>query len=848
VETSSLTSANHRAFGEQILSLNGTHEYFSTSANFYNKPEEFDKKVEYFPAQIPGLVSQNAGCPADLSNLDNYDYWYKIHFSVDDFGYQKNLLKFEGLLTLCEVYFNHTKILSSENAFRVYEVDVTALLQENNTLFICFRALKPRYQAKHPRPNYMTRFVNERNLRFFRTPLIGYTPGFSDETKLVGPYRAISLVRQQILSINTCWINTSLINSNTGQISLALSLQFLSMPPKTVQMILLDEANQSEKLHFAQLVEADADHTFCLNLNAQTVLDIAPYWPHTHGEPKRYQLKLRLDENTKQEIVLGHVGFRKIECAFQPALSLRYNGKPIYLRGACWTPIDPQTLNSSRAALLNRLSLLQNAGVNMLRISGNMPYESDDFYEICDALGILIYQEFAFSNFDYPVDNAAFVEEVKHEAIGFLKRHGAKSCLTSLSGGSEVYQQACMMGLEIGEIDNRLFSEILADIAHQFAPHVPYFIGSPYAKNGLPFHSGEGPSNYHGVGGYRRSFEDARLFKGRFIIECLPFSNIPEDQTLRNLWHGKMPELHSAVWKDAIPRDPGSGWDFADITDFYLEKIFLVDPIKLRANDQARYLKFARATVAEAVETTLSIFRADAEHGRVALVWNCHDFKPGAGWGYIDILGNPKSAFYALARTAATTAILTIDEGLDGLSIYLCHEAQTAIDCQLKITLFTEEGQIFAEKTQPEHLSPNMIKRLSVDYFFGKFVDSSYAYRFGPRQFVACHAELMTHDGQIIAQKTYAHPEVTHATNFNLTLNAMATAISTDLFEVTITCNQPAFYVVLDVDDFLPSDNYFHLMPKMEKKIQLRATKENINPYGRIYALNSKHTMIIQKK
>lgn len=842
-----LATVNHPSIASEIvISLDGDCEYFSTPAGQFAHPQDIHENTVYLAANIPSVVSQFTHLGHDKAELDNLDHWYKIQFKHTDNASKRSVLTLNGLLTICDIYLNNTLILSTANAFIPHSVDISQQLEENNVLFLCFRALKPRYQARHPRPKFITRFVNERNLRFFRTPVIGYTPGFSDATKLVGPYRTISMTHQFNCAFLSHQVTTSLISDNTGEISLQLELQFLHANANSARVLLLDSDNHDEVFSHDIDLKIDASGKASLSLQHALVNQIQPYWPHTHGEPKRYQLVLQLEGGLEERIFLGHYGFKKIVFSHENQFSIRYNDIPVFLRGACWTPIDPNTLHVDDSTLSNRLMLLRDVGINMLRISGNMLYESDAFYEMCDALGILIYQEFAFTNFDYPEHDDVFIENIREEASAFLSRHAAKACIAAFSGGSEVYQQACMMGVKIEDIDNRIFSQVLPDLVKKFVPNVAYFLSSPYAKNNLPIHSGDGPCNYHGVGGYRRSFEDARLFKGKLIVECLPFAQIPEDQSLRKLWHGKMPELHSPTWKNAVPRDPGSGWDFSDITDYYLQQLFGIDPIKLRSIDQERYIWLARATLVEVVETTMSIFRANAENGRAALVWNLHDFKSGAGWGYIDILGNPKSSFYALARASKPTTAVFVDEGLDGLAAYLVHDGETALDCRLKITLFTEDGRVLEENEQPKTLPPRSTQRVSVDYFLGRFVDSSYAYKFGPRQFIACHLALYTKDGALIDQKTYAQPEVTHTPSSNLELTASAKQLSALEYEIIINTNQPAFYVVLNIDDFLPSDNYFHLMPSITQRIVIKTQNPNAKLYGRVYALNSKNAFIVK--
>ena len=85
--------------------------------------------------------------------------------------------------------------------------------------------------------------------------------------------------------------------------------------------------------------------------------------------------------------------------------------------------------------------------MNMIRIGGTMTYESADFFRLCDRLGLMVWQDLIFANFDYPSADAAFVTSVDREIETFLSGIQGSPSLAVLCGGSEVYQQGAMLGL-----------------------------------------------------------------------------------------------------------------------------------------------------------------------------------------------------------------------------------------------------------------------------------------------------------------------------------------------------------------------------------------------------------------
>ena len=155
-----------------------------------------------------------------------------------------------------------------------------------------------------------------------------------------------------------------------------------------------------------------------------------------------------------------------------------------------------------------------------------------------------------------------------------------------------------------------------------------------------------GVTNYYGVGGYRVALSDARTSGVRFAGECLAFANVPDEEALAAL----VPEppfdafVHHPRWKAGVPRDAGSGWDFDDLRDFYLEQVFGVDPDWLRRGNHDRYLELSRAVTGEVMAHVFGEWRrAESPSGGGLILW-LRDLVAGAGWGVVDHHGRPKTA------------------------------------------------------------------------------------------------------------------------------------------------------------------------------------------------------------
>ncbi len=233
-----------------------------------------------------------------------------------------------------------------------------------------------------------------------------------------------------------------------------------------------------------------------------------------------------------------------------------------------------------------------------------------------------------------------------------------------LCGNSEIEQQVAMLGLDADLGRGELFGELLPALAEESGSDAVYLPSAPCGGD-LPFRSDRGVANYFGVGGYRRPLEDARRAEVRFASECLAFSNVPD---------GAGVPVHDPRWKEGVPRDAGSGWDFEDVRDHYLELLYGVDPVELRSVDHDRYLDLSRAVTGEVMGATFTEWRRDASPCQGGLILWLRDLVPGAGWGLIDHDGEPKVALHHLRRALAPVAVAMTPEGLNGVDVHVAND------------------------------------------------------------------------------------------------------------------------------------------------------------------------------
>jgi beta-mannosidase len=465
-----------------------------------------------------------------------------------------------------------------------------------------------------------------------------------------------------------------------------------------------------------------------------------------------------------------------------------------------------------------------------------MTYEDDAFFALCDELGIMIWQEMALANFDYPQTDAGFRDAIRAEAKHLLDRTQASPSLVVLCGGSEVFQQAAMLGAPPEAWSGPVFDEVLPAAVAAKRPDIAYVPNSP-SGGALPFVANAGVTHYYGVGAYLRDLDDARRAEVRFAAESLAFANVPEEVSLRG---GKPPAItHHPDWKRGVPRDASASWDFEDVRDHYVGRLYGVDPARLRREDPERYFALSRAAVAEVMEQTFAEWRRPASPTHGALVWLLQDLQPGAGWGVIASDCEPKSAWHGLARAFRPVQLTLTDEGVNGLALHLINERPQPVAAKLELTCW-RDGRIAVVKAEREvTLEPRSAQTLSAFDLIGRFFDITYAYRFGPPGHDATSAVLRDALSGAVLAEAFHFPLGRGLERHDLGLEAMLEEDGNSGWFLTLKTSRFAQSVEIVDPQWRPDRSWFHLAPGEARQVRLLARgAAGIRPSGFVRAIN----------
>ncbi len=784
----------------------------------------------WVPAQVPGTAAaalRAAGRPVP-PDLDAYDCWFRTGFDAEPADRDEELvLAVGGLATSAEVFLNGERVVESESMFLAHDPDVTGLVRDRNELQIRCRALAPLLAAtRRPRARWRTSLAAG-NLRFVRTMLLGRAPGFAPGPAAVGPWRPVELRRRRGICVDALELRPRLEGTD-GILGVRMRL-------RAPDGVLPDEVEVAVAGVAARVPLVDGSGE-----GAVVVPGVRTWWPCTHGEPVLHDARISAGGLLLAE---RRVGFRRLEPGpgydvDEAPLRLSVNGVEVFARGAVWTPPDFVRLWSEPDVLRRALERVRDRRDEHRSAAGHRRPTKARRSTISATSS-------ACSSGRTSCSPTSTTRSPTPGSASSWSRRRVRSSGESPGGRASRFSAArarwnsrsrCWGSTPRSAVTSSSAS-CCRDWPGEAGADVPYVPSAPSGGD-LPFRFDRGVANYFGVGGYRRPLDDARRAQVGFAAECLAVANVPDDETLEAEGLSATP-VHDPRWKAGVPRDAGSGWDFDDVRDRYLEHLFAVDANELRRTDPHRYLDLSRATSGELMAEVLGEWRRAASPCAGALVLWLHDLVPGAGWGLVDAAGRAKVACHHLRRVLAPLAVWTTDEGLGGIDVHLANDGPEPVHAMLRVALYRDLEQRVDEASEPLELEPHASTTRNLESVLGRFADAAYAYRFGPPGHDLAVATLETADGAILSQafRFPAGRPLGVEPAERLGLAAAAEPVSAGLVAVRVAARRFAYAVRVVAPGWEAEDDAFSVEPGGERQVLVHACDEL--PFtGALTALN----------
>lgn len=631
-----------------------------------------------------------------LQWIPQHQWDYSLKFDVDkNVWNQDNIeLIFNGLDTYADVWLNGEKILHSDNQFVRYEKDVKNLLKKrDNKLKVRFYpfdaqrdSLVGTYPLKFPEKYAVMRKAAYQNGW-------DWAPRYLN----IGIWKDVELVGWNDFKIENIAFLTKNITDESAEMiaNIVLTNDFDGV-------LRFDVFCNGEKL----AEEAVSDKFNGLISIPFTLENAELWWPNEMGGQTMTEFVIKIyNDNELVDTQIIKTGIRKIELIEEPdsigcAMYFKVNGKKVYIKGANYVPEEMIETWMSREKTEKLLAECVPAHFNMLRVWGGGIYPPDYFFDICDSLGIMVWQDFMFAGTTYPYSDE-FLNNVKEEAIQQVVHYQNHPSLALWCGNNEVSEGFVNWGWQksMGWTDDdyaemkrgmdTLFVGIFSEVVKKYDGTRDYWPSSPKNGWGKPESLTEGDVHYWGVWWGEQPYEAYLEKVGRFNSE-FGYQAYPNIET-KHQKHPRGEELIQKHIERYICRDAAHHVPTTD------------------------YVYYSQLSQSYGIGLAIEAQRAAKPRCWGSLYWQLNDAWPVISWSSIDYAGNKKILHEKLKELYASILIGVLPTTDGNFTVYAVSDLYREINADLVLNIRDFDKNLLKSYSEKIQIPENGCIHLALD-------------------------------------------------------------------------------------------------------------------------------------
>jgi beta-mannosidase len=658
-----------------------------------NLPADHADIQEWMEASVPGTVHTDLMAAGripdpfvrmnelDVQWIDSQRWLYRREFEVDRALLDEEALYLvaEGLDTYARVTLNGRIVGQTADMFVEHRFDVKRFLKVGkNVLEVIFDS--PVIRSQKLKQQYgALKVALEPHRVYVRKAQYSFGWDWGPKLTTSGIWRDIYLDAVSGCRIASVFARAEKITKNNAVVRVTIGLERSTKYSVDVTLEIQGEGFEHRQ-------------SFAMRGKAKSLAISVPnprlWWPNGYGDQPLYQLRVTTSVNGVEcDAEVTSFGIRTVRLLQEKdekgrSFIIEVNGVKIYCKGADWIPCDnfiPRILPSTYERLL---SLARDAHMNMIRVWGGGIYEQEVFYELCDRLGLMVWQDFMFACGEYP-EQPWFLRLVKDEAAKAITRLRNHPSVTIWCGNNECEWIFCtdnpgktpddMCGAAI-------FRDLLPSLCRSLDGTRPYWRSSPF---GIGFPNAESSGNHHqwAVWGLWKDYKEYENDKARFVTEfgfqapahprTFESVTIPSDRTPQSKvfeYHNKLPEGTERLFRfQAAHYTVGTEFD-----DFIYK---------------------GQMVQAEALKTAVEHWRRRKFDTAGSLFWQLNDCWPVSSWAVIDSALRPKAAYY-YAKKFFAPILVSFKKREEGLEVYVTNDLLSPVVGELEVTLRSFDGAV----------------------------------------------------------------------------------------------------------------------------------------------------------
>ena len=630
-----------------------------------------------------------------LQWIPQHQWDYSLNFDVDNDVFQKDNIEliFNGLDTYADVWLNGEKILYSDNQFIRYEKDVKNLLKKHdNELKVSF------YPFDAQRDSLIETYPLKFPEKYAVMRKAAYQNGWDWAPRYlnIGIWKNVELLGWNDFKIENIAFLTKNVTDESAEM-----IANIAINNDLDGVLRFDIFGNGEKL--AEKTISDQFKGF---ISVPFTLENAElWWPNEMGEQTMTEFEVKIYKNDKLvDTQKVKTGIRKIELVEEPdsigcAMYFKVNGKKVYIKGANYVPEEMIETWMSREKTEKLLAECVPAHFNMLRVWGGGIYPLDYFFDICDSLGIMVWQDFMFAGTTYPYSDE-FLNNVRKEAIQQVVHYQNHPSLALWCGNNEVSEGYVNWGWQqsMGWTDDdyaemkhgmdTLFVDIFSEVVEKYDGTRDYWPSSPKNGWGKPQSLTEGDVHYWGVWWGEQPYEAYLEKVGRFNSE-FGYQAYPKIETK----HQKHPRGEELIEK-------------------HIKKYVCNDAARHNRDD---YVYYSQLSQAYGIGLAIEAQRAAKPRCMGTLYWQLNDAWPVISWSSIDYSGNKKILHEKLSELYAPILIGVLPTVDDNFTVYAVSDLYREINATLTLNIRDFEKKLLKSYSEKIQITENGCVHLALD-------------------------------------------------------------------------------------------------------------------------------------
>jgi beta-mannosidase len=792
------------------VDLNGAWQFKSATTKKSLPPDHTDV-MEWMEAAVPGTVHTDLIAAGripdpfvrmnelDVQWVDSRQWLYRRKFDVDGalLLEESVCLVAEGLDTYARVTLNGRIVGETADMFVEHRFDVKRLLKAGpNVLEVLFDSPVVHSQKLQQQFGAL-KVALEPHRVYVRKAQYSFGWDWGPKLTTSGIWRDIYLEAVSGCRIASVFARAEKITKNNAVVRATIELDRITESPVDMTLEIVGEGFEHRQ-------------SFRMRSDTRSLIINVPkprlWWPNGYGDQPLYRISVTASVNgVVCDSQVTSFGIRTVRLLQEKdelgrSFIVEVNGVKIYCKGADWIPCDSFIPRIRPSTYERLLTFARDAHMNMIRVWGGGIYEQDLFYELCDRLGLMVWQDFMFACGEYP-EQPWFLQLVEDEAAKAITRLRNHPSVAVWCGNNECEWIFCTENPDKTPDDMTgapIFRDLLPSLCRSLDGTRPYWRSSPF---GIGFPNAESSGNHHqwAVWGQWKDYKEYENDNARFVTE-FGFQAPAHLKTFEAV----------TVLSDRTPQSPV--FEHHNKLPEGTERLFRFQAAHYKVGTEfGDFIYKGQLVQAEALKTAVEHWRRRKFNTAGSLFWQLNDCWPVNSWAIIDSGLRPKAAYY-YAKKFFAPILVSFEKRRGSLDVWVTNDLLAPVGGELAVSLRSFDGEVTWSKKSQAVVARNASKALV--HIRGPEYDQSDSRR-------TYLLAQFTVGGEVCSENRFFLCEPKHMQEQLPTLTTELSQVGSNTYSMIIRTTTFIKGVCIEIDgeDVEADDNYFDIDAGTSKNI-----------------------------